>query len=223
MARLSRVARGNRTGDDPELSQLESLALGGTADDVTRCRASASDAEMLALLHAAQKGDEAAFSALYRATASRLYALALRIVSTREIAEEVVIEVYLQVWRTAERYTEERGVVLAWLQMICRSRALDALRRQDKAVSHPDPTELIPPALDRHDSLEILSSVEEGTKVRTALLALTPLQRQLVALAFYRGMTHAEIAASMKMPLGTVKTAIRRGLKLMRETIGSAS
>jgi RNA polymerase sigma factor (sigma-70 family) len=168
--------------------------------------------------------DQAALSRLYDATAGRLYGVALRIVRQADMAEEVVSDTYFQAWRDCGRYDAARGKVLAWLLIICRSRALDALRRRDEAMSHPDPHELSEETGDpRENPQDLLSAVQESSALHAALSTLSPLQRQLVALAFFRGYSHSEIEEHTGIPLGSVKTHIRKALSVLRGVLGEAA
>ena len=166
---------------------------------------------------ARRRWDEAALSAFYDATINRVYGLALRITRQPESAAEVVSDVYFQVWREARRYDARRGNVAAWLMTICRSRALDLLRRADEAETHPEPESLRPETAERDTVHDLLGAVQERSALHGALARLTPLQRQLIALAFFRGMSHQEIAAHARLPLGSVKTYIRKALAVLRE------
>mgnify|MGYP001157458549 CR=1 FL=1 len=154
----------------------------------------------------------------------RVYAVALRIMRHADLAEEVVSDVYMQVWRDAHRYDASRGRVLAWLLIISRSRALDLLRRQDEAFSHPDPHELVAePDSGQKTAQDLLQASQEGSALHAAMATLTPLQRQLLSLAFFRGLSHSEIVAHCGLPLGTVKTHIRRALGALRDALGPAA
>lgn len=168
-------------------------------------------------VRALARGDEAALGRLYDATLGKVYGFALRLTGKPESAEEVVGEVYLQAWRQAERFDATRGSVIAWLMMLTRSRALDLLRRADPAESHPEPDVLL---ADREGEtarpLEALLELEERSRLSEVLNALTPIQRQMVALAFYRDLSHQEIADHTGLPLGTVKSHIRRALDKLR-------
>ena len=172
------------------------------------------------LLAAMAKGDEQALGAFYDATVNRVFGLALRIVRQRDSAEEVVEEVYLQAWQQAARYDSSRGKPLTWLLTICRSRALDYLRRADEAISHPEPETLADELYDeRADPEALLLAVERNTQLYAILNELSPVQRQLLALAFFRGLTHQEIADHTQLPLGTIKSHVRKALEQMRERL----
>ena len=172
-------------------------------------------------LAAIAKGDERALGRFYDATVSRVFGLALRTVRQREAAEEVVEDVYMQVWQQAGRFDVSRGRPLTWLLTICRSRALDFLRRDDKAMAHPAPETLVTePSDDRANPQDMLLLMERNTRLYAILEQLPSVQRQLLALAFFRGMTHQEIADHTQFPLGTVKSHLRKALDKMREQLG---
>ena len=171
------------------------------------------------LLHGIAGGEQRALARLHELTIGRVYGLALRIVRKPEAAEEIAGDVYLQVWKSASSFTEERGHPLAWLMVITRSRALDHLRRADDAESHPDPESLAHYALDENDPHNLLAATQSNAALRAALADLSPTQRQLLALAFFRGMSHSDIAGHMRMPLGTVKTHVRRALAALHAAL----
>lgn len=172
-----------------------------------------------ALISAIGARDESALSALYDATASRVMALALRFTGQHETAEEVVMDVYLQVWRQWDRYSRARGTVMAWIFTICRSRALDWLRRRDPAETHADPYALgIEPCTDS-DPLDALVGLEARGRMAKALRGLTRVERQLLSMAFFRGLTHEEIARCTQAPLGSVKTVIRNAMQKLKRSL----
>ncbi len=177
---------------------------------------------LAALLEQVAAGNRASFNALYDATVSRVYSMAMRVVSRHELAEEVVGDVYIQIWERSVSFDSARGTPVSWLLMLSRSRSIDILRRE-KARS-PDTTAI--PA----DQLSASSDADEGpenwlewldrrSSIYRALETLQPEQRQLIALSFFRGHSHAEIAGITGQPLGTVKTQIRRGLTALRLAI----
>jgi RNA polymerase sigma factor (sigma-70 family) len=177
------------------------------------------DARYAGWIAAIAELDRQALAWLYDATVKRVYSLALRISGNRENAEEVVEDVYLQVWRDAAHYDAERGRPLTWLLTICRSRALDYLRRLDEADCHPDPDSLRENDTDGSNPQDLLIAVERHHILHNALQKLTPIQRQFLALAFFKGYSHHEIAEHMDMPLGTVKTGVRRALQTINKHI----
>lgn len=170
-------------------------------------------------LAAMANGDATALGAVYDATVSRVYGVALRITRNAALAEDVVAEVYLQVWQEAARYDPGRGTPSAWLLTICRSRALDALRRADKAESHAEPEVLRRDEDTADDPLNLLLALNRNSEIHKALQTLDAVQRQLIALAFFKGYTHEEIAQHVAMPLGTVKTHLRKALKHLEQVL----
>lgn len=161
--------------------------------------------------------DESALAAFYDATVNRVYGLALRITRASHVAEEVASDVYWQVWQQADRYDAARGKVLTWLLTLCRSRALDTLRRRDHAESCAEPELLI---TDSHssddDPLGLLLMVERDNTLHAALKTLDSTPRQLLALAFFKGLSHQEIADYTGMPLGSVKSVLRNAMGALK-------
>lgn len=166
--------------------------------------------------------DQQALAELYETMAGRVYGLALRITRHVQTAEEVTEDCFWQVWRQAPRFDAARGTAMAWIMTIARSRALDALRRTDPAESLGEDRLASIEADDGGDPQDLLDAVEKQHHLHAALRNLEPLPRQLVALAFFRGLSHEEIASQTGLPLGTVKSHIRRALLRLRELLGSA-
>ncbi len=161
--------------------------------------------------------EEDALSRLYDAMAGRIYGLALRITRNVQTAEEVVEDTFWQVWRQAPRFDPERGSAAGWMLNMTRSRALDALRRADTVQCDAEAGEHEPDLAEGPEDL--FAANEAGQQLESALAGLEPLPRQLVALAFFRGLSHEEIAVHTGLPLGTVKSHIRRALGRLRETL----
>jgi len=176
-------------------------------------------APLLALFERIQSRDEKALAKLYEQTVGRVYGLALRISRNEAAAEEIAEDVYLQVWKSIATYSAERGHPLAWMMIITRSRALDYLRREDPADSHPEPETLASYADTDDDPQDLLSAMQSGTALHEAIAGLPAMQRQLLALAFFQGLSHSEIAAHARLPLGTVKTHLRRALIALRAVL----
>lgn len=187
----------------------------------TKCSdLSAEEAQMQTWVTAIAGHDEQALAQLYEATLSRVYGLALRITRNPQAAEEVSEDVYWQVWREAPRFDSQRGNVIAWLLTITRSRALDYLRKEDSALLCEEPELLLmnEPACDGNPQ-DLLSAAQKNLILNQALQQLEPIQRQLVAMAFFRGLTHEEITTFTGMALGTVKSHIRRALKHLHDAL----
>lgn len=184
------------------------------------CKPCADDAQLTSWLAQIAERDERALSALYDATLSRVYGLVLRIVRRPAWAEEVVEDTYFQVWRQALRFDASRGRALTWLLGMARSRAIDALRRESR-FDHDNLDDEAPALVDTglRGLDEVLDLSQGQATLQRALLALGAQPRQLVALAFLRGLSHEEIAAQTELPLGTVKSQIRRALIILRELL----
>ncbi|HJY34678.1 MAG TPA: sigma-70 family RNA polymerase sigma factor [Vicinamibacterales bacterium] len=166
------------------------------------------------------RGEGDAVAELYDRHARPIYSLALRILGDATEAEDIVQEVFSQAWKQAARYSASRGAVAAWLMTLARSRAIDRLRakraRPGDVSDERVAGQLVdagPPA----DSL-VLSS-EQVARVRAALDELPLLQRAAIELAYYEGLTHAEIADRLEQPLGTVKTRIRLAMLKLRDVL----
>ena len=175
-----------------------------------------------ALLKRIAAGDEAALATLYDATCGRVYGVALRILRNPAAAEEVTEDVFFQVWRQALRYDPARGQPLGWILTIARSRALDHLRRDDPAMLHPEPTTLLEvEPRDEAGPQDLLVACRNNALLHGALAALEPLPRQMIALVFFRGLTHEEVATHAGLPLGTVKSHVRRALLHLRSALAA--
>ncbi len=179
--------------------------------------------DLNALLMQVAQQDQAAFARLYDATSARVYGLALRITGRRDAAEEVASDAYLQIWQQVSRFDRSRGSPLAWMLTITRSRALDHLRRRDPALTHADPTLLQPQVETADDPVDLLAALNRASVLHGAISKLPNTSRQLLGLAFLRGLTHQEIAQHTGMPLGTVKTILRTAMQALRGQLTAMS
>ncbi len=176
-------------------------------------QAAQSDAE---LLRAIAQGDEAALAQIYDRYAPTLFGMMLRILHSRAEAEDVLQEVFLQVWQHASQFDEERGRPFTWLATIAHSRAIDRLRSLDSrqraatraAFEHAE---------EQGDAVDDVFRMERTEVVRRALNEIPEGQKQVLLLAYFEGLTQSEIAERTKEPLGTVKTRMRSGLIKLRE------
>lgn len=186
-------------------------------------RTEATDADvahLTALLARTARQDEDALAELYDLTSNRVYGLALRILRNPAAAEEICGDVFFQVWRQALRFDPARGRPLAWILTIARSRALDFLRRQEPAQAHPEPHSLLgAEPSDGQNPQDLLLACRDSTRLHAALANLEAQPRQLIALVFFRGLTHEEAASHSGLPLGTVKSHVRRALLALRKTL----
>ena len=170
------------------------------------------------LVQSIAAGDQFALHALYERAHRIVFTLIMRITANRETAEELTIDVFHDVWRSASRYDVANGTVLGWIMNQARSRAIDRLRFENRQKrSHCDSVQpLAEAAADPHDVIELR---EQGELLRAALAVLTPDERQAIELTFFVGLTHAEAAARLNQPLGTIKTRIRSGLHKLRHAL----
>jgi len=169
-------------------------------------------------------GDMEGLTALYDRHGRLVYSLALRIVRDAGEAEDVTQEVFVQVWRQAQRFDTDRGSVVAWLLTVTRARAIDLLRRR-RVRPQPAEDPVVDEALDHGPRQDVqLESTERASTIRAALDALPFVQRLVIELAFFDGLTHTEIAEQLEVPLGTVKTRVRQGLLRLKDMLlGTAS
>ena len=178
------------------------------------------ESDWVALVRAAQCGDERALHALYDRTHRLVFTLVVRITSNRETAEEVTLDVFHGVWRRAADYDPANGTVLGWIMNQARSRAIDRLRlEQRKKRTNPGAEDPLPSA----DVVEPSATAEfreVQAALQKALRLLSVDERQAIETAYFGEMTHAEAAARLNAPLGTVKTRIRSAVAKLRKTLG---
>ena len=173
-----------------------------------------------ALVERMRGGQERALEELYDATVGKLYALASAILRSAMDTEEIVCETYAYAWANAARFDASRANALGWLLMLCRSRALDRLRQRRANVNTLNVAALAETEYGSTDQpFDILSLMQRRSSVYAALSQLTPERRHLVSLAFLRGLSHQEIADATQLPLGTVKSHLRRSLVQLREAL----
>ena len=173
-----------------------------------------------AALERVAHGEAEALGEIYDRHGRLVYSLAVRILRDQGEAEDIVQDVFAQAWRQASRYDPARATVLGWLLNLTRSRAIDRLRGRK---ARPEPTADDTMLRDLPDSLvpadEQLAFAGQAAQLRSAIDSLTTLQRTAIELAFYEGLTHAEVAERLELPLGTVKTRIRQGLLTLRDRL----
>ena len=184
-----------------------------------KCKVHTTEQEWLTIVKSIAGGDQQALHALYDRAHRLVFTLIVRLTANRETAEELTIDVFHDIWRHAARYDAESGTVLAWIMNQARSRAIDRLRFDGrKKRSGSDGMPPAEPAADPHD---VLALREESEALRTALATLTPGEREAIETTFLGGLTHAEAAARLQQPLGTVKTRIRSGLHKLRQMLAA--
>ena len=175
------------------------------------------------LLHRAALGDEDAFSRLYDQTAPRLFALIRRVVRDVAMSEEVLQEVYVEVWRQATRFDARRGSAHGWLCTIAHRRAVDTVRSSEAARRRDSEDGLLTLEQQVVDVQEEGIMRVESARVRSAMKALTTAQSEAIRLAYFGGCTHREVAALLDIPVGTAKTRIRDGMIVLRDRLGVTS
>jgi RNA polymerase sigma-70 factor (ECF subfamily) len=187
---------------------------------IDTAEARARDQDLISLVELVATGDQSALATLYDATNRLIYSLILRVLGDVSSAEEVLIDVYTQVWRQAASYDANRGAPLAWMATIARSRAIDRLRSGWQDQRRKEPLDILGDAQASAASPEEMAAASERQSlVREALSLLTPEQREVIELAYYSGLSHSEIAEKLKQPLGTVKTRTRLGMMKLREAL----
>lgn len=168
--------------------------------------------------------DVDAFEELYDRYSRIIYSLVLRIVQQSPTAEEVVQDVFLQLWRKAARYDTRRGPFVPWLMALARNRALDHLRlKSERQRRREDRAEEFPPVIDVPQFEQALDEKRRAERVRALMGSLNPKQKKAIALAYFEGLSHTEIAETLKEPLGTVKSWIRNGLLRLKEGLRAAT
>jgi RNA polymerase sigma-70 factor (ECF subfamily) len=191
--------------------------------DATRADRSARLGELLART---ALSDQQAFAELYRSTSAHLYGVAVRMLREASAAEEVLQEAYVAIWHRAGTYVAAKSQPLTWLTAIVRNRCLDALRRREldtisMTADDDDESDLELPA-DGGSPADLLLQGADAQSVRDCVEQLDGGSRQAIALAFFQGLTHAELAAHLAEPLGTVKSWVRRGLERLRQCLDRA-
>jgi RNA polymerase sigma-70 factor (ECF subfamily) len=187
--------------------------------------------ELAHLLARTGLGDRAAFASLYDRTSSHLFAVVLRIQRDRGVAEDVLQEIYVSVWKAASGFDAARAQPLTWLTSVARNRAIDSLRRAQaqpvfQSTSRGDDDEGPDLEAELADEAagpaDLLERARDARQLMQCLEGLTPPQRQSVALAFFDGLSHSEVAERMREPLGTVKSWVRRALAALRGCLDAA-
>lgn len=197
-------------------------AAAATAPETSR--RSQQDAVWRAYLARIADGEQAALGSLYDESSSLVYSLVLRVLANTADAEEVTMDVFTQVWKSADGYDTTRGSVTAWLVTLARSRAIDKVRsrasRAKKETAIPETYDAPSPGASPEQETE---ETQLRRRVLAALATLPPDQREVVELAFYSGLTHSELADRLGQPLGTVKTRIRAGMAKLREQLAGVA
>jgi RNA polymerase sigma-70 factor, ECF subfamily len=176
--------------------------------------------ELVWLLAAVAKGDQAAFERLYQATRAKLYGVALRILRRTDLADEVIQETYLKVWNSAAQFNPALASPITWMMAIARNRAIDVVRKKPEISLDEEPDVMQVPA-ESPDPLAGRSVTEELRRLLACMGALDEERRRLVLLAYYSGLSRDQLAAKFAIPVNTIKTRLRRALIEIRECLGT--
>jgi len=172
--------------------------------------------QLQSLLAACTLNDKRAFAQLYEMTSGKLYGVVLRILDREEWAQDCLQEAYVKIWNNASSYRPHLAAPMTWMSSIVRNQALDLLRRRRREVLQPEPEKLLEDTAGDAIPLDNLQQTEEGKRLSNCLDQLKSQQRQVIALAYLKGLTHDELASQTGTPLGTIKTWIRRGLAQLK-------
>jgi len=176
-------------------------------------------AELVWLLAAVAKGDQAAFERLYGATRAKLYGVLLRILGRPELAAEVMQEIYLKVWKTADKFDPKIASPIAWMVAMAHNRAIDIARKRGEVSIEETPEALSVPA-ETPTPLARREMTDELRRLLSCLGKLDPEKQRIVLLAYYSGWSREQLSTKLDIPVNTIKTWLRRSLLEIRECMG---
>ncbi|MCZ4612075.1 sigma-70 family RNA polymerase sigma factor [Streptomyces sp. Lzd4kr] len=179
-----------------------------------------SEPDLAELVQRVAMGDQDAFAALYDSVASPVHGVVRSVLRDRAQSEEVAQEVLVEVWRTAPRYRPDRGTPVNWILTLAHRRAVDRVRSVEAAAAREHKAALLDRLPEYDQVTEQVEARLEREQVRRCLRTLTDVQKQAVTLAYYRGLTYRQVAETLALPLGTVKTRLRDGLVRLRDCLG---
>lgn len=182
------------------------------------------DMQLIALIERVAQRDAQALRQLYDVTSAKLYAVAMRVVSNKEYAEDVLQDAYLNIWRIAADYRASLSPPMAWMGVVVRSRALDFLRKRkaERALGGVDIDDQFGDGLDSQEPTPLDTTIasEQAWALHECLRKIEAKPREVLTLAYFRDLSHGELAEQLRLPLGTVKTWIRRSLEQLRNCMG---
>lgn len=166
------------------------------------------------------QGDRQAFAMLYQATSAKLFALALRILASRDLAEEALQDAYVKIWHSADTYREDKASVMTWMTAIVRNRCIDLLRASPREQGLHEDQSFDDWASEDLGPMEAAATQSDTKALLRCMGQLAPKQRQAFALSYFHGLAHEQLAQQLAQPLGTVKTWLRRGLETLKNCMG---
>ena len=179
--------------------------------------------QLIALMGRVATGDQQAFAAFYDATSRSVFGIVLSVLADRAQAEEVTQEVYVEAWRSAQRFDARQGSPSAWLNTIAHRKAVDRVRASERSRQRDQRHFEADTSVPAPDTSDIVVAHDEGRRVREALNQLPEAQRAAVQLAYFEGRTHREVAEFLEIPLGTAKTRIRDAMQRLRTQLGEVA
>jgi RNA polymerase sigma-70 factor (ECF subfamily) len=179
--------------------------------------------DLIQMLARTGQGDRQAFERLYQMTSAKLFGLALRILVSRDLAEEALQDSFIKIWHSADTYQKDKAAVMTWMTTIVRNRCLDLLRIKPHEHILSQDQSFDSWASDDLGPMEKAATQSETKALMQCMQQLAPTQRQAFALSYFHGLTHEQLANQLTQPLGTVKTWLRRGLETLKNCMGHAT
>ncbi len=173
------------------------------------------------LLSRTSLGDRAAFHSLYEATSAKLFGLALRILVRTDLAEEALQDAFVKIWHYADSFNPEKASALTWMTTIVRNRCVDLLRASPNETQLTEEQSFDDWASEDLSPLQAITASSEAKALLNCMGQLSPLQRQAIAMSYFHGLAHEQLAQQLVQPLGTIKTWIRRGLQVLKNCLAT--
>ena len=181
------------------------------------------DDELADLVTRMGAGDQQAFATLYQRTSPRLFTLAISVLRNRDLAQEVLQEAFINIWRSASSYHAGKGSVQVWLNVIVRNRCIDSLRQRTSRIEEVDLVDWPELVSEQPSPLQALQTQHEATDLARCMDGLEAQQQRALTLAFFHGLSHRELAEKLDAPLGSVKSRVRRGLANLKRCLHHAA
>lgn len=175
--------------------------------------------ELADLVTRISAGDQKAFALLYQRTSPRLFTLAISVMRNRDLAQEILQEAFINIWRSASSYHSGKGSVQVWLNVIVRNRCIDSLRQRTSRIEEVDLIDWTELISDQPSPLQALQTQHEAADLARCMNGLDSQQQRALTLAYFHGFSHSELAEKLAAPLGSVKSRVRRGLANLRRCL----